>query len=153
MFCSKKVSLSRFWPNFLSKSWLSKVLNHVWNGLVECIVCDMASTCKDWTGVAGHCHAMDNETWKSQRRRIRRRKWWNGWKTLGFHPLCFDVFSQFLQEVSDSLYNMSLSTRILEFLVISELNRSHSDFRFVHMCLCVFYDLYQGWWRYKLEQS
>ncbi|XP_057507206.1 RPM1 interacting protein 13-like [Actinidia eriantha] len=42
--------------------------------LCYCFVCDMVAPCKDWTGVVGHCHAIDNEAWKSQRKRMRRRK-------------------------------------------------------------------------------
>ncbi|XP_016485083.1 RPM1 interacting protein 13-like isoform X1 [Nicotiana tabacum] len=37
-----------------------------------CYVCDVAAPCKYWTGVSAHCHAMDNEAWKNQRKATRK---------------------------------------------------------------------------------
>ncbi|XP_058181466.1 RPM1 interacting protein 13-like [Rhododendron vialii] len=39
-----------------------------------CFVCDTAAPCKKWSGSNGHCHAINNEAWKSQRKKTRRRK-------------------------------------------------------------------------------
>ncbi|KAK2972797.1 hypothetical protein RJ640_028325 [Escallonia rubra] len=36
-----------------------------------CFVCDIAAPCQHWTGVSGHCHAIDNEAWKLQRITMR----------------------------------------------------------------------------------
>ncbi|KAH7841712.1 hypothetical protein Vadar_033326 [Vaccinium darrowii] len=42
--------------------------------LCFCFVCDTAAPCKNWSGGNGHCHAINNEAWKSQRKKTRRRK-------------------------------------------------------------------------------
>ncbi|KAF5810115.1 hypothetical protein HanRHA438_Chr04g0175241 [Helianthus annuus] len=40
--------------------------------LCYCFVCDVAAPCKLWSGVSGHCHAIDNEGWKAARKSLRR---------------------------------------------------------------------------------
>ncbi|KAI7755015.1 hypothetical protein M8C21_020182 [Ambrosia artemisiifolia] len=40
--------------------------------LCYCFVCDVAAPCKSWSGLAGHCHAIDNEGWKAARKMVRR---------------------------------------------------------------------------------
>ncbi|KAI5657500.1 hypothetical protein M9H77_26293 [Catharanthus roseus] len=42
--------------------------------LCYCFVCDVAAPCKKWSGTSGHCHAIDNESWESQRKLMRERK-------------------------------------------------------------------------------
>ncbi|PHT53546.1 hypothetical protein CQW23_08008 [Capsicum baccatum] len=32
-----------------------------------CYVCDVSAPCKSWTGDSAHCHAMNNEAWKTVR--------------------------------------------------------------------------------------
>nr|GMC66883.1 uncharacterized protein LOC109175033 [Ipomoea batatas] len=39
--------------------------------LCYCYVCDVAAPCKLWTG--GHCHAVNSEGWKHQRREMRKQ--------------------------------------------------------------------------------
>uniref|UniRef100_A0A5B7BK54 Uncharacterized protein n=1 Tax=Davidia involucrata TaxID=16924 RepID=A0A5B7BK54_DAVIN len=42
--------------------------------LCYCYVCDLAAPCKSWSGDSGtnaHCHAIDDETWKLQRKLMR----------------------------------------------------------------------------------
>ncbi|KAK1361128.1 RPM1 interacting [Heracleum sosnowskyi] len=36
--------------------------------LCYCFVCDTAAPCYLWAGSSGHCHAMNNEAWKLQRK-------------------------------------------------------------------------------------
>lgn len=36
--------------------------------LCYCFVCDVAAPCKNWTGVSGHCHAVDNAVWRVERK-------------------------------------------------------------------------------------
>ncbi|KAI3783872.1 hypothetical protein L1987_42961 [Smallanthus sonchifolius] len=40
--------------------------------LCYCFVCDVSAPCKSWSGVCGHCHAIDNEGWKTARKMLRK---------------------------------------------------------------------------------
>ncbi|KAI3705859.1 hypothetical protein L1987_76108 [Smallanthus sonchifolius] len=40
--------------------------------LCYCLVCDVAAPCKSWSGVCGHCHAIDTEGWKAARKMLRK---------------------------------------------------------------------------------
>ncbi|KAM7463609.1 hypothetical protein LguiA_031730 [Lonicera macranthoides] len=42
--------------------------------LCYCYVCDLAAPCKYWSGIDGHCHAIDNEAWKNQRRSMKQQQ-------------------------------------------------------------------------------
>ncbi|XP_059304437.1 RPM1 interacting protein 13-like [Lycium ferocissimum] len=35
-----------------------------------CFVCDVAAPCTSWTGASAHCHAMNNEAWKTLRNKL-----------------------------------------------------------------------------------
>ncbi|KAL7003758.1 hypothetical protein U1Q18_004903 [Sarracenia purpurea var. burkii] len=39
--------------------------------LCFCYVCDESAPCKYWFGVTGHCHAIDDQVWKTLRRAAR----------------------------------------------------------------------------------
>ncbi|CAH1446609.1 unnamed protein product [Lactuca virosa] len=41
--------------------------------LCYCFVCDVPAPCMYWTGSNGHCHAIDNEGWKSMKDVFRRK--------------------------------------------------------------------------------
>ncbi|WOG92742.1 hypothetical protein DCAR_0312017 [Daucus carota subsp. sativus] len=39
--------------------------------LCYCFVCDVAAPCENWDGSSGHCHAINNEAWKLQRKAMQ----------------------------------------------------------------------------------
>ncbi|KVI07529.1 uncharacterized protein LOC112510356 [Cynara cardunculus var. scolymus] len=40
--------------------------------LCYCYVCDVAAPCKSWSGVGGHCHAIDTEGWNFVRNCVKK---------------------------------------------------------------------------------
>ncbi|KAA8533523.1 hypothetical protein F0562_031043 [Nyssa sinensis] len=40
--------------------------------LCYCYVCDLAAPCKSWSGLNGHCNALDSEAWKLQRKLMKQ---------------------------------------------------------------------------------
>ncbi|KAK9075266.1 hypothetical protein SSX86_003588 [Deinandra increscens subsp. villosa] len=40
--------------------------------LCYCFVCDVAAPCMFWSGLSGHCHAIDNEGWKAARKMLKK---------------------------------------------------------------------------------
>ncbi|KAJ8554227.1 hypothetical protein K7X08_024905 [Anisodus acutangulus] len=55
-----------------AKHPFEKTLHHIHCEMCYCYVCDVAAPCKSWTGALGHCHALNNEAWKTLRNAPRK---------------------------------------------------------------------------------